>query len=258
MFAMFTGSMFATCLTLAMSNLTQIEKLGSKHKVYYLAVLKPPSKELYQRNPHESSRNPSRRPYHEITYPLENGQDLYAQGWHSQSPTAHNLSQSPQPNTLQTDHETTSGSARLPPLDPVSELSSVLENATSQALSPARHSNYSSLGAPELNVVQSTQPETSLETRQEVISPRDLMAARTFAVLEMEPGENPWDLGSPFLNLGTVMGTSLLDVLFPIKRSPCCNHDSTESYYSLGPAVDRIKSKLNPGDMPAKGRHQGP
>lgn len=250
MFVLFTGGMFGTCLDLTMNNLTQIEKLGSRNKAYQLAVLKPPSKELH---PQESCL----LPYHEITYPLENGQDPHSR---YQDPTTLNLPQSSQHNTLQPCQpyqETSSGSTRLPSSGPLSELSSAPENATSETVSSlAGHPNNLPLGAQEPNLVQSAQPETSVGAlqehtsnspmrRTEVMSSRDMMATRTFAVLAMEPGENPWDLGSPFLNLETVMGTNLFDYILPIKRSPCCNHENAESYYNLGPALDRVKAKYN-------------
>ena len=82
------------------------------------------------------------------------------------------------------------------------------------------------------------------------------MATRTFAVLPMETGENPWDLGSSLLNLETVMGRSLFEYILPFRRSPCCNHEDSESHYTLGPAADRIKAKyhfMNAEDIRVKG-----
>jgi palmitoyltransferase len=76
------------------------------------------------------------------------------------------------------------------------------------------------------------------------IAERDRKAVRTFNILKMpEVGYNPWDLGSSRLNWETVMGYSVLDWLLPIKRSPCCEHEETESYYQVGPMVDLLRSK---------------
>ncbi|KAI0415764.1 DHHC palmitoyltransferase-domain-containing protein [Xylaria grammica] len=70
-------------------------------------------------------------------------------------------------------------------------------------------------------------------------SSRDDLATRTFAILETGPGENPWDLG-PWRNWQSVMGTSPFDWLLPIRHSPCANHESLESLYSM----DRILNQL--------------
>ncbi|RWA06368.1 hypothetical protein EKO27_g8744 [Xylaria grammica] len=68
---------------------------------------------------------------------------------------------------------------------------------------------------------------------------RDDLATRTFAILETGPGENPWDLG-PWRNWQSVMGTSPFDWFLPIHHSPCSNHESLESLYSM----DRILNQL--------------
>jgi palmitoyltransferase len=78
-------------------------------------------------------------------------------------------------------------------------------------------------------------------------STRDSKAVRTFALLRMDPGQNPWDLGAAG-NWKTVMGNNIFDWLLPIKRSPCCNHESTESQFPVGIWVERLKA--NYGLMP--------
>lgn len=72
--------------------------------------------------------------------------------------------------------------------------------------------------------------------------PWDAMPSKTFAVLKMNMDENPWDLGSLLLNWESIMGTTIVDWLLPIKRSPCCAHDDPESHFSVGPAVDRLRA----------------
>ncbi|RDW62213.1 hypothetical protein BP6252_11646 [Coleophoma cylindrospora] len=73
---------------------------------------------------------------------------------------------------------------------------------------------------------------------------RDIKATRTFAILQTQPGENPWNLGSAFLNWQSVMGMTVLDWFLPFKLSPCCNHEFTESYYALGPCMDELKARV--------------
>lgn len=68
---------------------------------------------------------------------------------------------------------------------------------------------------------------------------RDALAKRTFAVLKTEAGENPWDLGT-WMNWQEVMGPHVIDWFFPIRKSPCVDHNSHESYYRM----DRMLQKL--------------
>ncbi|KAJ5908163.1 hypothetical protein N7495_000845 [Penicillium taxi] len=64
-----------------------------------------------------------------------------------------------------------------------------------------------------------------------------------FAILNTQPGENPFDLGSPYENLKQVMGYSVVDWLLPLKHSPCADHSSPDSTFALGPAVARLKEE---------------
>lgn len=70
---------------------------------------------------------------------------------------------------------------------------------------------------------------------------RDAKAKRTFAILRMEPGRNPWDLG-PVGNWKTVMGNNVLDWFLPIRRSPLCNHESEISQFVLGKDFEKLKA----------------
>jgi palmitoyltransferase len=79
---------------------------------------------------------------------------------------------------------------------------------------------------------------------------RDGIAARTFAIVKTEPGENPWNLGL-WENWKEVMGSNPLDWFLPIKRSPCVNHDSQESYYRMGPVLDKIRAEYGIGGLSA-------
>jgi palmitoyltransferase len=85
--------------------------------------------------------------------------------------------------------------------------------------------------------VQSENSHTDLPHHAE----RDARAKRTFAILRMEPGHSPWDLGVAG-NWKSVMGTNVLDWFLPIRRSPLCNHESAVSQYKLGKQFDKLMS----------------
>jgi palmitoyltransferase len=79
---------------------------------------------------------------------------------------------------------------------------------------------------------------------------RDALATRTFAIVKMEPGENPWDLGFRD-NWRYVMGTNILDWFLPLRFSPCTNHDSTESFYHMGPALKLLRARYGLDEIPS-------
>ncbi|KAH6656520.1 palmitoyltransferase PFA5 [Truncatella angustata] len=84
--------------------------------------------------------------------------------------------------------------------------------------------------------------ETSSQAR------RDALAIRKFAILKTDPGENPWDLGI-WRNWQEVMGPSIIDWFLPIRKSPCTNHDSHESYYRMDKMLKRIKERYGIDDL---------
>ena len=67
-------------------------------------------------------------------------------------------------------------------------------------------------------------------------------ATRTFAILELPAGANPWDCGA-LTNVKEVLGYSFLDWLLPLKRSPCASHTDPDSLFKLGPAVEKAKQE---------------
>ena len=71
---------------------------------------------------------------------------------------------------------------------------------------------------------------------------RDGLANRTFAILRTEPGENPWHLGY-LRNWKEVMGTTIIDWILPIRKSPCTNHESHESLYPMGRVLSDIRAR---------------
>jgi palmitoyltransferase len=82
---------------------------------------------------------------------------------------------------------------------------------------------------------------------------RDDLATRTFAILQTESGgkENPWDLGF-WRNWQTVMGNNPLDWLLPIRLSPCANHENHESFYPMGPVLNKVRTRYGlPLDSPS-------
>ncbi|KAF8859814.1 zf-DHHC-domain-containing protein [Acephala macrosclerotiorum] len=184
-FFLFTAGMTGASVDLAMNNLTQVERLGSKTRVQTLAILKPSQDELYRISPFLASQHP----YREIAYPLAMNGSLGSTGT---------------PDT---------SSYGTPP-------------------SPTQAS-----GSPEQVPAPGTNGSVSYR-----YSDRDLKATRTFAVLKMKQGDNPWDLGTRLLNWETVMGSNFVDWFLPIRRSPCCNHEDSESQFQIGPWVDLLRS----------------
>jgi palmitoyltransferase len=133
---------------------------------------------------------------------------------------------------------------------PVHHTSTETENLPNRVLSaqaiPNTQDKHSDTESSELSA-DGVNPGTSNEAgnREDTASPRDLTATRTFAVLKMlAAGDNPWDLGSVRLNWNTVMGNSPIHWFLPT-LSPCTNHEDTESQFSLGPAVERLRAAHN-------------
>jgi palmitoyltransferase len=82
-------------------------------------------------------------------------------------------------------------------------------------------------------------------------SERDARAIRRFAILEMQIGRNPFDLGA-VENWKSVMGHSILDMILPIKHSPSSNHEDPESHFPVGRWVEQLKVDvgfMSPQDM---------
>ncbi|KAL4941044.1 DHHC palmitoyltransferase-domain-containing protein [Aspergillus oleicola] len=80
----------------------------------------------------------------------------------------------------------------------------------------------------------------------------------TFAILQTQPGENPFDLGFPILNIKQVLGTSILDWFLPLRLSPCAGHTSGESEFAMGPVVTRLRREAGLGLGSISGRESAP
>ena len=243
-FFSFTAGMAGSSIHLAMWNLTQVEDLGSKTRIHTLAVLKPSYDRLLNINPELASQPP----YAEITYPLGAG-----------IPPPLNCSQQPGIPSIKTNSH--AGQWRPSPVGPM--LQSETQPTSDFTSSNPPTAIKSSDATATFPMVPSAQQQTTSQasavpgtstipsglpsavgplSRQEKISARDLKATRTFGILSMQDvGQNPWDLGSALLNVKSVMGNSIIDWLLPIRRSPCCNHESAESYYDIGPYVENVR-----------------
>ncbi|EWZ83876.1 hypothetical protein FOWG_12768 [Fusarium oxysporum f. sp. lycopersici MN25] len=87
-----------------------------------------------------------------------------------------------------------------------------------------------------------TQANGAASARASAMAARDQQARRTFAILQAEPGENPWHLGY-LQNFKSVMGDSIIEWFLPIRHSPCSRHDSMVSDYKFGPLVEELKRR---------------
>lgn len=63
----------------------------------------------------------------------------------------------------------------------------------------------------------------------------------TFAILQTQPGENPFDLDSWVQNMQQILGFSPWEWLLPFTQSPCVDHSSHESAFALGPVVTNLR-----------------
>jgi palmitoyltransferase len=111
---------------------------------------------------------------------------------------------------------------------------------------------------PILSVPQHDGPGHEFEPPSE----RDTKATKTFAILPLGIGKNPWDLGAAG-NWKSVMGNNVIDWFLPIKKSPCCNHESDESQFETGRWVEQLQVDvgfISEQDMqkprPVSGRHE--
>lgn len=204
--------MTATSAELAIRNQTQVERLGAETRIHILAFLKPPG----FRVPSAQEQTSPILAYPELTYPLE---------FESAAQSAH-ADLSVMNDNLATQTHSGAPQGRQSPLRDFSTGSTVVSANGSRPSSEANKEGFQSLWP------------------TPAIAARDRQATRTFLILKMlEPGYNPWDLGSSRLNWESVMGYSVLDWLLPLKRSPCCNHEEGESYYQVGPMVDLLKAR---------------
>ncbi|KAK2624856.1 hypothetical protein QTJ16_006049 [Diplocarpon rosae] len=246
-FLCFTAGMAGSSATLAMKNQTQVENLQIVRGRTVIAVIQPSHEELKRIDP-EKARCP---PYTSITYPL--GSRL--------PPPVSFERRNPNTSRIKTNSQTCRDvpmqPVQLPPQDvdipaagPSNQPSTEPSNPTLNLTDPSAaevqshdHTCIPDTGASSTAPELLQDPTSAAAATLGGVSDRDLLASRTFAILSMPQGSNPWDLGSRLLNFKAVMGTKMFDWFLPLKRSPCCNHEGTESQFALGPDVQRCKKR---------------
>lgn len=250
--------MTGTSIDLIVRNLTQVEKLGGKSRLQTLAVLKPSRKRLFEISPALASQPQ----YDEITYPLGAGEAPSANHWQApegypQSKSYIHAQRSVCSQAVNISHPVSGQTQRRagPVGSSISKVPQPLPNSTTGPI-PSNNST----GGYESGLSTQSQADESAASRNSqpskgYVSERDLKATRTFAILNMKkPGDNPWDLGSAIANWETVMGYTVLDWFLPVRRSPCCNHEDTESHYMVGPEVDLLRVSV--GFVAPKDTHE--
>jgi palmitoyltransferase len=234
--------MTGTSLELIIRNETQVERLGSKTRVQTLAVLIPTAE----------SRQPlietlaAQAWYPKTTYPLDPNRPPHGRQFSGSVPRS-DLAPLPvgtyQPTQLQ---QAITEDPSLKPLDgiPGSNMQSTQDEHSPRAP-----------GDRVKTAMDPTPHPGEVRQHGEPLSARDTKATRTFAVLRMRQGDNPWELGSVRLNFESVMGTNVFDCLLPLRRSPYCRHENPESHFAVGPGVDELKRSV--GFIDAKDMRKG-
>ncbi|KAF7862739.1 hypothetical protein EAF04_007612 [Stromatinia cepivora] len=239
-FGLFTGTMFLTSVKLAVNNLTQVEDISRFGKIHRLAILKPSPQRLAE----ISVTAATTQTYSEITYPLDIPPPL--DGTQTNRPYVKTIRHDrlSEPIPLQ-DARRMAGLTGIPinaAIDPAHENFHVRDSRSESM--DVIVDNSSGTIPPSQNIERSTIGELQPQIENSKRLSRDQKAVRTFAILEMSLGDNPWDLGSALLNWKSVMGEHFIDWFLPMKRSPCCNHENTESQFSIGPSVDRLRASV--------------
>lgn len=256
-FGLFTGTMFLTSVRLAINNLTQVEDITRFGKIHRLAILKPSPQRLAE----ISVTAASTQTYSEITYPLDVPAPL--DGIRVNRPYVKTIRHDRLSEPISVnDARRMAGLTGLPanatiePANGSVQPGHLLSESTEAGIADSSSTALSSSENIEAPAVGGLQKSTENTERLN----RDQRAVRTFAILEtLTPGDNPWDLGSALLNWETVMGEHFFDWFLPMKRSPCCNHENTESHFSIGPSVDRIRASvcfIPPNEVRPEGHRQ--
>lgn len=256
-FGLFTGTMFLTSVRLAINNLTQVEDITRLGKIHRLAILKPSPQRLAEINVTAAST----QTYSEITYPLDIPAPL--DGIPVNRPYVKTIRHDRLSEPISVnDARRMAGLTNLPTnatIEPANgnvQSRDELPESTTAGIPDNSSNTFPSSQNIEAPAIRGLQKPTENIWRFS----RDQRAVRTFAILEtLTPGDNPWDLGSALLNWETVMGEHFLDWFLPMKRSPCCNHENTESHFSIGPSVDRIRASvcfIPPNEVRPEGHRQ--
>ncbi|KAF2175785.1 hypothetical protein K469DRAFT_646569 [Zopfia rhizophila CBS 207.26] len=70
--------------------------------------------------------------------------------------------------------------------------------------------------------------------------------SRSYIVLQTNPGERPWDLGT-LANIKSIMGDSWIDWFLPLKMSPCTVHRGDVGHYEWGSVVEKMMRENDAG-----------
>ncbi|POS86719.1 hypothetical protein EPUL_002462 [Erysiphe pulchra] len=256
-FLLFSGGMSFHGIRLATSNMTQVERIGAKRRVYNFVAIVPPKENLTSKN--NILQSLENRSF--ITYPIIH--NLEQLMWpkptlnSSISQKALNLDISHAKNirTSESDHVSQPRMLNNNALEESQTHREVLSSSLQKSSIATIENENSELNNiyernPDFlemplkdNTSQSGPPNSDSEETLPKNVPHQRLY-RTFVILKTNEGENPWDLGSRLLNWKTVMGNNILDWFLPIHRSPCCNHDNPESQFDFGFAIDNHLSRL--------------
>ncbi|KAK5046295.1 hypothetical protein LTR84_008438 [Exophiala bonariae] len=216
LFFLFNAGMCGSSLQFAFINSTTIENFTRKTKIWYLAVYMPPAVlDKYNASGRSDLRlisypRPASEQFELLT---QNGakfndsqQSIVREGWDTQGPSPPSNTYDPQSTPTFPPHPAVARNTPPPSRG----------NASSAAASPPRSAPH------------------TLSFQKD--------ALRTFAILETDPGANPFDLGN-FGNFKQVMGTNFFDWIFPLRPSPLTDHSDPTSFYKMGAVVQKLKRK---------------
>ncbi|KAL9620075.1 MAG: hypothetical protein Q9160_005365 [Pyrenula sp. 1 TL-2023] len=204
LFSLFSFGMSLSSLQLALINSTTVENISRKTKVWFVAVLIP--------QPQDEQRRSSNQDFMTITYPRPFEEQQMLQ----------------QMNSPPEQRETPTNAA-MPDRGP-NQSSNQPVNDSNNRPSQTFHSE----GTPAVGRHASLSSPFTQPAVQHV-------EARTFAILQSKPGQNPFDLG-PLENLKQVLGYNYVDWFLPLKPSPCADHTSRISAYRMGKVIEEMKS----------------
>lgn len=211
LFSLFNAGMCGSSLQFALINSTTIENFNRKTKVWFMAVYMPPAV-LDKYN--SSGRSDLRL----ISYPRP-----AAEQFELLEQNGAKLNDSQQ--SIARDGWNAQDPAAPPNVyDPQSTPTFPSHPAVARNTPPSSSGNASA-----------SPPQSAPHT----LTPK---ALRTFAILETDPGANPFDLGH-FGNFKQVMGNNLFDWLFPFRPSPLTDHSDPTSFYKTGPVIDKMRRK---------------
>lgn len=231
-FGIFSFSMSGIALDFIFRNQTHVDNLQQKDTAYQVAI-------------HVPRETPPTEHYGVITYPIPvPGEPMYAK--YAKYASAIASGSAPAPGSVPLPAGDGAAAPISNPADPIGDEITAADPVpaaespfSDEAASPASPSmsgnDNSSADAPSAAPPEGATSAAAL-TPQQLQEARDLMATRTFAIVKLRVGENPWNLGWR-ANFASVMGRWPWDWLLPLRQSPCAAFDSPESQYQFGEAL---------------------